>query len=1287
MKVYLNSEGAILQTVPSVIPRGSTVTDFEVEAPFSAAIMAVRFTLRTGTTEPMILPMVSSVSAPGLNLWSAKLDAAVTEFSGSVPYSIEVRDASGYLIRTVKGSLTISPGQTPTVPADPPKDAWTAIRNYLNQILSYAKEAAIDSNEAKEWIEDFEAARGITVSESGKSVLYKLVESGTLSELVAMLEAYQNGEIKTDTSEIEQDVSDLQRWVEIFESAKGLPVTEENGAIRIYKLIKSGDLNALLEMLGAYQRGEIGSGDATSPTAKVEQTTDGAKITITDKNGTTVANVANGKDGTDGKDGADGADGAPGKSAYNYAQDGGYTGTEAEFSNKLAQEIPKSLPNPHPITINGKTYDGSEEVNITITGGASSDNVLLGQTPITMTENAAVRLVGSGEYSYAVKGKTVADISTVERSDTMVTVAEKEGYFEIAVSGATNWIDAHADITVSGLKPNTPYVLCVKATNPSLANKIGGSYFIIRQSSGTQIVTQLCDSAKLFSIPFTPDSSSVKIVWYPANNYYWNNDCKTSRIEDLYVNKSSDGTERTKVIDETGTFTDSYSLGVVSKGVTISTVPSCEVYAVSGGGESGGASAPLAGKTVVCFGDSLFGMYTGDTSTPAYVAQRTGAIVHNVGFGGCRMSAHPYSEYNAFSMYSLADAIASGDWTAQDAAAPQGSANFPDQLAILKSIDFGSVDSIVIHYGTNDFAAGTPVAIDNASNPKATNTLCGALRYSIEKLLGAYPNLHIFVSVPAFRSDVSINNNGYKLTDFVEAIANTAREYNLPIIDSYYGLGINSDNASTFLSDGVHHNIEGRKRFGEYIGAKLIAGGDTWIGASTESGGNGIPYIVGDSTTAGVWTGTYEGITEYYEGLTVLYKLNVAGVSGGSTLNINGLGAVSVKRNASTTVTTTYPVGSVVMLTYSGGAWLTADYDVDGRNTAGTGALSNTKLFVVGSRSQNANGVKTNTNSGVYIGTDNELYSNGKKVAHADEIPEVPDVSGFVKSVNGNKPDANGNVSISTGGSGGGTSIDVTAEVGQTIIVKEVDASGKPTKWEAAEYQPRTHWSEFGTRVLVPHTVFIPLFYEALSATGCIIPDFGMEIGKSYTVIFDGVEYSLTAKAAVYQGMDAIYIGNDYLANGTLTSEPFIVASVPGMGAICICLTEETIHTIKIVDEAIIYHKIPQEYAPNEYRCVVQPTPISESPMFFADWNELRSAIRSNKNVYADIAYPTVEGGFRKCTYILTYANIDNINDGDDVLDFLNFVSGAANGNLTYNGKDMTVTRKTDGTVSVVFVG
>lgn len=53
--------------------------------------------------------------------------------------------------------------------------------------------------------------------------------------------------------------------------------------------------------------GGTGTGeDGFSPIAKVEETTSGATITITDKNGTTSATVTNGKDGVSGKDGADG---------------------------------------------------------------------------------------------------------------------------------------------------------------------------------------------------------------------------------------------------------------------------------------------------------------------------------------------------------------------------------------------------------------------------------------------------------------------------------------------------------------------------------------------------------------------------------------------------------------------------------------------------------------------------------------------------------------------------------------------------------------------------------------------------------------------------------------------------------------------------------------------------------------------------------------------------------------------------------------------------------------------
>ena len=67
--------------------------------------------------------------------------------------------------------------------------------------------------------------------------------------------------------------------------------------------------------------------------------------------------------------------GADGKSAYQYAQDGGYTGTEAEFAAKLAEEMPTALPNPNALTFTGAvtgSYDGSEPVTVEIPSGGGA---------------------------------------------------------------------------------------------------------------------------------------------------------------------------------------------------------------------------------------------------------------------------------------------------------------------------------------------------------------------------------------------------------------------------------------------------------------------------------------------------------------------------------------------------------------------------------------------------------------------------------------------------------------------------------------------------------------------------------------------------------------------------------------------------------------------------------------------------------------------------------------------------------------------------------------------------
>ena len=56
--------------------------------------------------------------------------------------------------------------------------------------------------------------------------------------------------------------------------------------------------------------------DGFSPIATVTQTSTGATISITDKDGTTTATIVNGKDGKDGQDGAKGDKGDTGTPGY-----------------------------------------------------------------------------------------------------------------------------------------------------------------------------------------------------------------------------------------------------------------------------------------------------------------------------------------------------------------------------------------------------------------------------------------------------------------------------------------------------------------------------------------------------------------------------------------------------------------------------------------------------------------------------------------------------------------------------------------------------------------------------------------------------------------------------------------------------------------------------------------------------------------------------------------------------------------------------------------------------------
>lgn len=105
---------------------------------------------------------------------------------------------------------------------------------------------------------------------------------------------------------------------------------------------------------------------------------------------------------------------------------------------------------------------------------------------------------------------------------------------------------------------------------------------------------------------------------------------------------------------------------------------------------------------------------------------------------------------------------------------------------------------------------------------------------------------------------------------------------------------------------------------------------------------------VDDTSTATAFTATIPGITEYYDGLTIILKNGVVTSAAGFTININGLGAKQSYSNlaAATADTTLFNINYTMMFVYdstrvSGGGWICyRGYDAN-TNTIGYQIRSN----------------------------------------------------------------------------------------------------------------------------------------------------------------------------------------------------------------------------------------------------------------------------------------------------------------------------------------------------------
>ena len=486
----------------------------------------------------------------------------------------------------------------------------------------------------------------------------------------------------------------------------------------------------------------------------------------------------------------------------------------------------------------------SEEIGDIRTQIGETDYIKLGQTPQTLTAAGKVRLVASEAAEFSVKSPTVADFAQGDAQGDVTYLkcakTDETKYHEIKLTTAINgYYEAYAKWTVRGLIPGEPYRLHLECTDnrdqPSnIAIFPAGTTSATLGNYGPTLGNWL--SVESAIADFTPTTDAVDVYIYVVQTGRDGTDKTTwlensvNRFKGIYINRAGYGSAHTEIINKTGAVTDNVVLDDLPALVTISATPACDVYFAEPEEEIYIPKSRHDGKLCVCFGDSITGNMAAPNDYPSVLAAETGMTVINGGFGGCRMGYHPNVEYDAFSMYRLADAVATGDWTLQQTHVGSISSAHKDaHLDALMAVDWSTVDFVTIAYGTNDTNGN---AIDSTDSPMSTRTVLGALRYSIEKLLTAYPHLKLLILTPIYRywnvtgvdSDEKLFNEKH-FVDYGDGMIEVAKAYKIPAVDMYRTLGFNAITRSYYFpaTDGTHPNVNGHKVIGGKIAARLLA--------------------------------------------------------------------------------------------------------------------------------------------------------------------------------------------------------------------------------------------------------------------------------------------------------------------------------------------------------------------------------------------------------------------------------------------------------------------------------
>lgn len=215
------------------------------------------------------------------------------------------------------------------------------------------------------------------------------------------------------------------------------------------------------------------------------------------------------------------------------------------------------------------------------------------------------------------------------------------------------------------------------------------------------------------------------------------------------------------------------------------------------------------------------------------LAEETGATVYNCAINGSYLASTqpgvPYMSVNPWDTFSLywmslfstdlnIDDYFGGALEALGEDAPTEAAEVHE---ILSTLNFDTLDIIVIMYDATDYFAGHPAC--STDDISGLQSFAGNLEASLEILRQQYPNTRIIVMSPTYAFSDRLDEYGDYissdivrygqdvLSTYVSKSAEICSAAQVTFVDNFY-VTFNEDNAQNYLSDNMHLNSDGRQK-------------------------------------------------------------------------------------------------------------------------------------------------------------------------------------------------------------------------------------------------------------------------------------------------------------------------------------------------------------------------------------------------------------------------------------------------------------------------------------------